>query len=497
MQESPAAQGLSRGWLAATALGAAGVYQCLLLAPLAIGFAVPALWFGTGFFVWGGLLGFLVMAWVVQPARAQPPAELPRAEAPALYEFVEALAQQLDAPAPQAITLDDALNAGALELNRGLSLRRTRRVLVLGRPLLALLDRPALAAVVAHELAHFSHQHGRLGHWLYRTRAAWLDYAHGVSGDDSSPWERAGLAFARLFVPWFERASFAQSRADEFQADALAARACGGAALGRALQQLDAAGAAWPGLTARLRAQWQREHAEPPADLMDRLGAELRQATNAATVAPDRPARGTHPPTPARLQALGVAPAAVTWDAAPAGPELLGPRWALEAGGPDRAGAAARYAWGCWHRLYQRWAPPEAGPEPEGPAPVWREKTLESFREAWQAGRFTPAPASDRARDALAHALQGHPVLRAAWCLALEVPREGKPPHRGCMLILRASPQAMEAEGVDEGALMGLAADLVAELCGPAVLPLPRVRYTSESVPEEVAARPDTLLFGS
>lgn len=458
MEKLQAAGGLPRWMLAASALGAAGLYQFLLLAPLALAFAVPALWFGSMFFVWGGLLGFLVMAWVVQPERARPPAELPREAAPALFALVDDIARRLDAPVPHAIALDDELNAGALELNRGLSLRRTRRVLVLGRPLLAVLDREALAAVVAHELAHFSRRHGRLGHWLYRTRAAWLDYARAAGGDDSSPWERAGLAFAQLFVPWFQRASFAQSRADEFEADALAAQACGGPALGRALQQLDAAGAAWPGLTARLRADWQRQHAQPPGDLIDRLGAALREAATTATVDASDRRHTTHPPTPARLQALGTAAGAVRWDAAPAGPALLGDRWTQEAAGPDAATAAARHAWASWHRLRQHTG--EAAPQPRAP------------------------------REALAAALAGHPVLRAAWCQEQEAPR------RLCSLSLQAEPRAMEAEGVDEEALVDLGLGLLQALFEPAVALRARVVYTTEPVPEELAARPDTRLFG-
>lgn len=354
--------------LAAAALGAAALYQFLLLFPLALMFALPTLWFGHGFMVAAAVLGFAVMAWVVQPAGARAPPTLPRAEAPALYEMADTLADRLGAPRVHAIALDDEPNAAALELNRGLSLRPTRRVLVLGRPLLALMDAPALAAVVAHELGHFSRRHGRLGHWLYRTRLAWVDYADAAADPDLSAWERAGVAFAERFVPWFARASFAHARRNEFEADALAAQACGAPAFARALRQVEAIGSHWRACHEVLADELQRQHAEPPADWLARLADRLRVAATgplAAELADDDDPHATHPPTAARLQALGVAAdAALSWPRpeAGAGPAWLGGRWPEQAVDRRWHAAAARHDWRCRHVLLQHAPdPPEAG----------------------------------------------------------------------------------------------------------------------------------------
>lgn len=126
--------GLAPAWLAAVALGAAALNQLFWLLPLALMLGLPALWYGN--VVLGGvaLAAFVLLAWVFQPHQADPPHELVPDDAPLLFERVHALADALRAPRVHAIALDNELNAGALELNRGVSLRPVRRVLILGRP---------------------------------------------------------------------------------------------------------------------------------------------------------------------------------------------------------------------------------------------------------------------------------------------------------------------------------------------------------------------------
>jgi Zn-dependent protease with chaperone function len=550
--------------LAAVAVAAALLYQFLLLFPLALMFGLPALWFGSSYLLWASALGFLVMAWVAQPASGSPPQALARADAPDLYRVVDGIADRLNAPRPHAIALDDALNAGALELNRGLSLRPTRRVLVLGRPLLALLDPDALAAVVAHEFGHFSRHHGRLGHWLYRTRLAWMDYVEAANEPDLSAWERAGAAFGQRFVPWFAKASFAHARRNEYEADALAAQACGAAALARALQQIHVLAARWEPTREALRIDMQRQHAEPPADWLPQLAQRLREAASAETTEPERRSddadpHATHPSLAARLQALSATPQPMGWPAAEAcaGAAWLGPRWPAEAIDSRWASAAARHAWRCGHVLLQHGdGLHDPGPEAlrhrqalallaDGgdaaaarallqslleTAPSWavpvrttlaahaqslglshaersenlallqralerREAAAGLMREARQRGEFTPPPLSAAARTALAQALAAHPVLQAAWCLGLAARLDERRSYRGIALVLRAEPQRLEADALSAEQLADSAAELLAPLCDADTVVMVPLRYTTESVPEELAARPEMLLF--
>lgn len=355
--------------LAAVALGAAALHQLYWLLPLALMLGLPALWFGHPLLAALAGVTFLVLAWVFQPRQAAPPQVLAVHEAPRLYERVHAIADALQAPRVHAIALDDELNAGALELNRGVSLRPVRRVLVLGRPLLAALDTAAVEAVIAHELGHFSRQHGRLGHWLYRTRQSWValkgqDDA-ALADQDSSAWDRAASGFACRFLPWFDRLSLAHMRHCEFEADAIAAREVGAQALARALSQLERLHSGMWLAGARVRRQLMLHHAEPPQDLLAREVAAWRDAADASP----QPAGGpddeddTHPRLVERLAALGSVAVDATWPGTSAGATWWSAEgWVAVVGG-YRDDADPAY-WRMAHRLLQRLAPaPDATPE--------------------------------------------------------------------------------------------------------------------------------------
>lgn len=355
--------------LAGVALGAAALNQLFWLLPLALMLGLPALWWGNAFIAGLALAAFVLLAWLLQPNQPAPPHELRPAEAPRLYERVHALAAALQAPRVHAIALDDELNAGALELNRGVSLRPVRRVLVLGRPLLAALDTAAAQAVIAHELGHFSRRHGRLGHWLYRTRQSWAALSQRSEGSgqaaDSSAWERAAAGFASRFLPWFDRLSLAHMRRCEFEADALAAQVGGAVELARALLLLERLQAARAQLGDTLERRLMRVHAAPPTDGLALEVAAWRELAQSADGAPVDVAEqgGTHPPLAQRLAALGVAAPDWRWPVDSAGAEWLGEGWPQVSGEPATAGGA-RLAWRMGHRLLQGLQPgQQAAPE--------------------------------------------------------------------------------------------------------------------------------------
>ncbi|MCW7537347.1 M48 family metalloprotease [Aquabacterium sp. A7-Y] len=341
--------------LAAAACAAAGFHQLMLLVPLALFLGLPVLWYRQTFLAVTAGLAFVILAWLVQPAARHRLRYLGRAEAAVLYAWVDRLSERLDAPRVQRIALSKELNAGALELHRGSSLRPTCRVLVLGLPLLAVLDEAALKAVVAHELGHFSRQHGRLGHWLYRTRAAWSAHLAPTETHDHAPWQRAAAAFARAFVPWFERHSLAHARACEFEADRCAARAVGAAAVGRALVQLERAAVRWNEEARVALTRWQLHQPQPLDRSLETLAARLRKppADAAALDIRLRTARhdGSHPPLGERLRALQLDAASLDATLPPAaetaGPVLLGRHW-------DRLAAEHDSAWA--REQAPRWA---------------------------------------------------------------------------------------------------------------------------------------------
>ncbi|MGZ3013238.1 M48 family metalloprotease, partial [Pseudomonas aeruginosa] len=121
------------------------------------------------------------------------------------------------------------------------------RSLYLSLPLLGLLDRAELSAVMAHELAHFA---GRDAHYSLRFLPIYQGAASqlaAIEEQEANVFERAALEPARLLAGYFlERFGLAVnhwSRLREFAADRRAAQLAGAPAMASALLRSAAAGA--------------------------------------------------------------------------------------------------------------------------------------------------------------------------------------------------------------------------------------------------------------
>jgi Zn-dependent protease with chaperone function len=333
--EPPAREaGPSRAGLAVLAMGAAAVHQLVQLFPWVFSLGLGALWFNQPFMLWLAAAVAVFLAWLMQPSVRPEGEVLSPVRAPRLHALVEDLRVQLDAPPIDEIRLEEGeFNAAALELGPGLFRWRTRRILFLGVPLLAIVDTAALRAVIAHELGHFSRRHGRLGHWVYRARIGWLSLARQVDEDDSA-FDRAMGSFAQWFGPWFARRSFAYSRSCEYEADADAASAVGPATMAGALVRIAMAAARLQKFHAEGLLNRQLHEPEAPRDWTQVqraavLGRPVTPQEMQAVLAEERlaPAQ-THPATLLRCQALGQRPPdMLPADAVAAGAELLGAAW--------------------------------------------------------------------------------------------------------------------------------------------------------------------------
>ncbi len=231
-------------------------------------------------------------------------------EAPVLQAEVERLRQATGAPPLAGIVIDTRLNAAAASLPRLLGLAGHRHYLVLGLPLLQLLDRDEAAAVIAHEFGHFGERHGRLSGWLYRVRFTWYRAVDGLSRSGfllSMPIARFYAWYAPLFDAW----SFVLARAHEFRADATAARVVDRGAMASALLRIEHGSGRlqstlWPRVLARARVQ-----SHPPAQLLapliDGLRAEPQPDPARLLAIADRDVDpdDTHPVLARRLDALG------------------------------------------------------------------------------------------------------------------------------------------------------------------------------------------------
>lgn len=501
-------------WLLATAaVAAAAFFQLMLLLPCAVLIAIPVFFYGanTTVLAWGGL-GFLILAWLVQPDWRSALKTLPRDQASALYAKVDALTDALQAPRVHEIALDDSINAGAFERHRGLSLRPTRRVLVLGLPLLRLLDTAAAEAVIAHELGHFSRRHGRLGHWIYRTRAAWMSWAsaEGLGGHDdvesTSPWERAGRNFAAMFLPWFRRASEAHSRRCEFEADAQAARHASPAALGRALLLIERASQRQEESLAAMVRERLALDAEPPSDWVEwtprlLVQSPVTEAEREALLRHRQP-RGSHPPHAARLEALGcdasrlaLTPAAFEDSAAA---RWLSPaQWqALCREHSPWAGASQGLRWAMGHAALAGTDPAQwpvaamAPPRRDEASRRRRQRRLWAAGEALERGRVRPHTLTSWQRDALVQALTANPLIGQAWAFDATLPESDGGGAMLC-LVMRIDPVGLRERHLTEDDVLDQVQS-TADLLWPAGMEWgARLSYLTEGLPPELQARVD------
>ncbi|KAF1718838.1 M48 family metallopeptidase [Pseudoxanthomonas wuyuanensis] len=252
-------------------------------------------------------------------------------EAPALRGEVERIGREVGAGRLHGIVINAELNAAAAYVPNGIGGWGQRQYLVLGLPLLQVLDRRELAAVIAHEFGHFHGGHGRFAGWIYRLRSSWYRLLHGMAGSGLSAGHLFGLFF-RWYAPYFDAYSFVLARRHEYAADAVAAKVAKADAMAAALVRLGLAAdwmerSFWPQVRESAHAQ-----AYPPVQVYGRLGAGLREHRHSQLHAPGwlllaEPGwDDTHPTLKQRLAALNV-PAQVRLNAEPrtsAAESLLG-----------------------------------------------------------------------------------------------------------------------------------------------------------------------------
>ncbi|WP_244276557.1 M48 family metallopeptidase [Methylobacterium indicum] len=253
------------------------------------------------------------------------------AEAPGLWRLVEGLAERMGALKPEALVVGLTegffVTAGPAVLEPG-ERPVSGRILHVPLPQLALMRGDEIAAIVAHELAHYAG-----GDTAYSQRflpiyagvgrsldavAARRDGALGVLG----PSVRLGM----FVMERFHLAVRHWSRKREFAADAAGAAATSTEASARALLR---SGAVAPRIAETLAAAAEAPDAAPPdlvAAVLDRAVAEGLDDPSAHLAAGQAHPTDTHPPTGERLAALGraVDPALVSAAGMAPPPHALG-----------------------------------------------------------------------------------------------------------------------------------------------------------------------------
>ncbi|HTI21302.1 MAG TPA: M48 family metallopeptidase [Kutzneria sp.] len=168
-------------------------------------------------------------------------------EAPELWAFVRQVAAEVGVRPPDELRLNGEVNAAVSEDARLLGLLPGRRRLVLGLPLLAALSANELRALLGHELGHYLRWHTRGGLVVYRGHLALERLQANLIDVAAFQWTPAGAFRTVLkgYAHLYARVSFAVRRQQEFEADAVAARIAGPAAISQALRSLAGIDARW------------------------------------------------------------------------------------------------------------------------------------------------------------------------------------------------------------------------------------------------------------
>jgi Zn-dependent protease with chaperone function len=307
-----------------------------------------------------GVLAFIALTLQALWVRIPDPEgeEMTREEAVPLFQEIDRLRRELKVPRFHKVFLTDEFNASVVQVPRLGIFGWQKNYLTLGIPLLATLSPEQFRAVLAHELGHISGAHSRFGGYIYRVNRTWMQLAHAYEYEDHG----GAVVFAAFFnwyAPYFFAYTFAIQRADEYEADKLAARVVGPAKIAEALIAGDLAirrlmervpgpvdqrtqqqwlndamevqtdtGDTHPCLAARLRALGQSPIVPPPATesallkylgykapmLASRVGISLvvRSEGHAAPDSPPRPASTPAPAAPAPSAMPTIAPMPAT-----------------------------------------------------------------------------------------------------------------------------------------------------------------------------------------
>jgi Zn-dependent protease with chaperone function len=273
-------------WLAVVGYAGLLVWWIVVLTISLIFFAIIPWMDGAGKIVCGvaGCGMLLVGSWVALTALVVrlPPIEgfrIVRAEAPDLFAVLAELQAQLRSAPFHEVIITAECNASVIQVPRLGVLGWSRNYLLLGLPLMDGLAPGEMRAVLAHEFAHLSRADGRASHWIYRLRRSWEEVFQQfarprVQGELNL--RPLVIKFVNWFWPQFNAHAFVLSRANEYEADAQAARLAGPRTMASALVRLQFVShlleeQLWPAI-------WRLAHdrSTPPEDLLARLRDGLR-----------------------------------------------------------------------------------------------------------------------------------------------------------------------------------------------------------------------------
>ncbi|ODT43564.1 MAG: hypothetical protein ABS70_07750, partial [Nitrospira sp. SCN 59-13] len=167
-------------------------------------------------------LGFVILRSLWVRIKAPTGYRVQKAQCPRLFDEVAHLSSRLRTPRIHRILIVNDFNAAIAQVPRLGIFGWQRNYLILGLPLLLELSTEQARAVLAHELGHLSGNHSRFGAWIYRVRLSWCHILAAFNQMKHGSWQFPARFFD-WYAPYFSAYSFALARANEYEADAVAA----------------------------------------------------------------------------------------------------------------------------------------------------------------------------------------------------------------------------------------------------------------------------------
>lgn len=252
-------------------------------------------------------------------------------EAPALFAMIDKLRKKLRAPRFHRVLITDEFNAAVVQVPRLGMFGWHQNYLLLGLPLMKLMTPLQFEAVLAHEFGHLAGGHAAASNWIYRLRMSWARLLHALEQQKS--WGTFMFSkFFNWYSPYFSAYSFPLARANEYEADAAAARAVSAHAAAEALTNVNVIGSYLD------EHFWSKVHRQaddtprpafaPYTRMGERLEEELdpKAANNwlDRAMAHETTAANTHPSLADRLKAIGQVPRLAPPSPGQAADNLLG-----------------------------------------------------------------------------------------------------------------------------------------------------------------------------
>ena len=151
---------------------------------------------------------------------------LDRKNSPDFFKFLEDIRRKTNCPKIHYIKLNLEFNAFITEQPTLGILGLYKRYLVIGLPLLLVLSKGELSAVIGHECGHLSKSHGKLSVKIYRAKLVWEKIASELrkEGKDKTFFIRG---FLHKYVPALNDILFKIGKQKEYEADKIGASVAG------------------------------------------------------------------------------------------------------------------------------------------------------------------------------------------------------------------------------------------------------------------------------